>query len=553
MTERRNPTNAWIADRLVLFATLLELSEASSFAVRAYLRAAELIRSAPTSVAQLVRSGRVRDMRGVGPGIEAKLRELVETGEIAELRDLESELDPALIGLGRMLGLTAQRTIHVSRHLDLRSVDEFMEAAQSGRLREVPGVGAVTEAKILDALARDPAAPRGLTITRSRALSQDIAAALDGEIAGPARRFCELAHELAVVCASDNPHRVIDRFADLPTIVALIERHEGRAVGLTVDGLPVTLVVAPAERLGTELLRATGSADYVEALGPLPDAATEAELFDQIGLSYCPPELRESAGATAPLDLVQVADIRGDLHCHTTWSDGKDSVESMASTARQRGYEYMAICDHTPNVRVVPGLDADAILRQGEEIERLNYECAPFRILRGVECDVRADGSLDLEDSVLESLDWVQLSLHAGQRRSRDELTRMVTEAMRHPAVSALSHPKGRILNHRPENALDLDEVYAVAIETGVALEVNGLPDRLDLSATHVREAVSLGVQLVLNSDAHSTRGLASVELAVATARKGAAITSSVVNCRRLDELSGERVSRTLRTHARRM
>ena len=553
MTERRNPTNAWIADRLVLFATLLELSEASSFAVRAYLRAAELIRSAPTSVAQLVRSGRVRDMRGVGPGIEAKLRELVETGEIAELRDLESELDPALIGLGRMLGLTAQRTIHVSRHLDLRSVDEFMEAAQGGRLREVPGVGAVTEAKILDALARDPAAPRGLTITRSRALSQDIAAALDGEIAGPARRFCELAHELAVVCASDNPHRVIDRFADLPTIVALIERHEGRAVGLTVDGLPVTLVVAPAERLGTELLRATGSADYVEALGPLPDAATEAELFDQIGLSYCPPELRESAGATAPLDLVQVADIRGDLHCHTTWSDGKDSVESMASTARQRGYEYMAICDHTPNVRVVPGLDADAILRQGEEIERLNYECAPFRILRGVECDVRADGSLDLEDSVLESLDWVQLSLHAGQRRSRDELTRMVTEAMRHPAVSALSHPKGRILNHRPENALDLDEVYAVAIETGVALEVNGLPDRLDLSATHVREAVSLGVQLVLNSDAHSTRGLASVELAVATARKGAAITSSVVNCRRLDELSGERVSRTLRTHARRM
>ena len=553
MTERRNPTNAWIADRLVLFATLLELSEASSFAVRAYLRAAELIRSAPTSVAQLVRSGRVRDMRGVGPGIEAKLRELVETGEIAELRDLESELDPALIGLGRMLGLTAQRTIHVSRHLDLRSVDEFMEAAQGGRLREVPGVGAVTEAKILDALAREPAAPRGLTITRSRALSQDIAAALDGEIAGPARRFCELAHELAVVCASDNPHRVIDRFADLPTIVALIERHEGRAVGLTVDGLPVTLVVAPAERLGTELLRATGSADYVEALGPLPDAATEAELFDQIGLSYCPPELRESAGATAPLDLVQVADIRGDLHCHTTWSDGKDSVESMASTARQRGYEYIAICDHTPNVRVVPGLDADAILRQGEEIERLNYECAPFRILRGVECDVRADGSLDLEDSVLESLDWVQLSLHAGQRRSRDELTRMVTEAMRHPAVSALSHPKGRILNHRPENALDLDEVYAVAIETGVALEVNGLPDRLDLSATHVREAVSLGVQLVLNSDAHSTRGLASVELAVATARKGAAITSSVVNCRRLDELSGGRVSRTLRTHARRM
>jgi DNA polymerase (family 10) len=209
----------------------------------------------------------------------------------------------------------------------------------------------------------------------------------------------------------------------------------------------------------------------------------------------------------------------------------------MARTALGRGYEYVAICDHTPNVRVVPGLDADALLRQAEEIHRINEMLAPFRVLRGVECDIRSDGSLDLEDSALESLDWVQLSLHAGQRRGRDELTRVVTEAMRHPDVRALSHPKGRILNHRPENALDLDEVYAVAIETGVAIEVNGLPDRLDLSATHVREAVAAGVQVVLNSDAHSVRGLAHLELAVATARKGGVTTSSIVNCRPLDEL----------------
>ncbi len=538
--SERDPANPWIADRLALFAALLELSDASSFAVRAYVRAAELIRSAPVSVAQLVRAGRVRELRGIGPGIEAKLRELVETGEIAELRALEAELDPALIGLGKMLGLPAQRTLHIARHLEVSSVDGFMEAAHAGRLRDVPGVGAVTEAKILAALDREPAAPRGLTVTRSRSLSQEIASALEGEMAGPARRFCELSHELAVVCVSDDPTASVARFEQLPAIVALLERNERGATGLTVDGVPVTLVVAPAERFGTELIRATGSADFVGSLGPLPAATTEAQLFEALGLPYCPPELREAAGATAPPDLVQVSDVRGDLHCHTTWSDGKESVEAMARAALERGYEYLAICDHTPNVRVVPGLDADAILRQSEEIDRVNEALAPFRVLRGVECDLRADGSLDLEDGVLESLDWVQLSLHAGQRRSRGELTRLVTEAMRHPSVSALSHPKGRILNHRPENALDLDEVYAVAIETGVALEVNGLPDRLDLSATHVSEAVAAGVQLVLNSDAHSARGLEHLALAVATARKGGATTAGIVNCRPLEHLLGE-------------
>ena len=188
-------------------------------------------------------------------------------------------------------------------------------------------------------------------------------------------------------------------------------------------------------------------------------------------------------------------------------------------------------------MRVVPGLDSEQLVRQAEEIAQVNELVAPFRVLRGVECDIRADGSLDVDDRVLESLEWVQLSLHAGQRRSRSELTRMVTEAMRHPAVRALSHPKGRILNHRPENALDLDEVFAVALETDVALEVNGLPDRLDLSAVHVREALSAGVSLVLNSDSHSARGLDNVELAVATARKGGATQDAVVNVRPLEEL----------------
>ena len=526
-----DPTNTEIADRLTLFAALLELKETSPFAVRAYTRAADGIRSSPASVAELVRTGRVRELRGIGPSIESKLRELVETGEIAELRALEEELSPALVAYGRTLGLTPARTLAIARHLDVRSVDAFREAALAGRLRDVPGVGSVIEAKIVANLAREPAASRGLTINRARALSAEIAASLGGELAGAPRRYSELSHELAVVVRSDEPGEVLDRFAELPAIVVVLAREDRQASGLTVDGVPVSVSVASPQTYGSELVRTTGSPEYVAALGALPEAATEEELFDRLGLTFCPPELRELAGAQVPRDLVEPADIRGELHCHTTWSDGRDTVEGMALAARERGYEYLAICDHSPNVRVVPGLDADALLRQADEIAGVNEALAPFRVLRGVECDIRADGSLDVDDRVLDTLEWVQLSLHAGQRRSRGELTRMVTEAMRHPAVRALSHPKGRILNHRPENALDLDEVFAVALETGVAVEVNGLPDRLDLSAAHVREALAAGVSLVLNSDAHSAAGLRNVELAVATARKGGASRSAVLNC----------------------
>ena len=202
-------------------------------------------------------------------------------------------------------------------------------------------------------------------------------------------------------------------------------------------------------------------------------------------LPWRPPELRETtAPDEIPPSLIELGDIRGDLHCHTTWSDGKASVEEMGRAALARGYEYLAICDHTAAVRVVPGLTGDDVRRQAEEIAAANELFAPFRILRGIECDILPDGTLDLDDDVLAELDWVQISLHAGQRRSAGELTRIVTEAMRNPHASALSHPKGRILNHRPENALDLDAVFEVALETGLAVEINGLPDRLDLSST---------------------------------------------------------------------
>jgi DNA polymerase (family 10) len=321
--------------------------------------------------------------------------------------------------------------------------------------------------------------------------------------------------------------------------VAVVEREERRALGVTVEGVPVELVVAAPDEAGTALLRATGSAAYVEALEPLPAGPEETGVYEALGVPWCPPELRERPFSGEPPALVELADIRGDLHMHTTWSDGRASVDEMGRAARELDYEYVAICDHTTNVRVVPGLDADGLRRQAVEIAAANEALAPFRVLRGTECDIRADGSLDLPDDVLAELDWVQLSLHAGQRAPRAELTRKVTEAMRHPAVRCLSHPKGRIINHRPENALDLDAVFEVALETGVALEVNGLPDRLDLRGEHVRRAVEAGVAIVCSTDAHSLAGLRNMQLSVATARRGWATAADVLNTRPRDEVLG--------------
>ncbi|HEU5214309.1 MAG TPA: PHP domain-containing protein [Gaiellaceae bacterium] len=527
--------NAEIARTLDAYAALLDLAGAAHWSVRAYRRAADLIRATPAPVEELVRRGRVRELRGIGPGIERRLRELVETGRIAELEELEREVEPELVALGRYLGIGPQRLVTLGRALGIRTADELRAAAEAGRLREAPGIGPATEAKVLEALSRGPQpARRGLTRNRAFALADAIAAPLDGVLAGELRRGCELVHRLVLVATEPG---AIDRFVAAPEIVAVLENDGQRAVGVTVEGIPVELVVAEPHRFGTELVRATGSEEYVAALGSLPAAAREEDVHAQLGVPWLPPELREAPFHGEPPALVEETDIRGDLHCHTTWSDGKASVLEMASAARDRGYEYLAICDHTPNVRVVPGLDAEALRRQAEEIAAANEELAPFHVLRGAECDIRADGSLDLPDDVLAELEWVQLSLHAGQRLPGEELTARVTEAMRHPAVRCLSHPRGRILNRRPPNALDLERTIEAALESSVALETNGLPDRLDLRDEEVRLAVEAGVPVVCSTDAHSVQGLGNMRLAVTTVRRGWATAADVLNTRPLAEI----------------
>ena len=544
MPAAREPDNADYAAKLDSFATLLELAGANSYSVRAYRRAAELVRESPVPVADLVRSGRVRELRGVGPSIEARLRELVETGELHELQELEERISPDFVGVGRMLGLSAKQSVEIGEALGVRTFDELRAAADAGRLQEVPGIGPKKEAQLRAAIARGVSSgrpTRALLLNRGLALTREIAQAMGGEPAGDARRFRDRCEHLAVVVAAEDAAGTIGRFGQLPQIVTLVEQEDRRAVGVTVDGVAVELVVASPRSAGTALVRATGSAEYVEALEPLPEAPTEPEVYELIGIPWCPPELREQPFRGEPPPLVELSDLRGDLHCHTTWSDGRGTVEEMGRTAQELGYEYLAICDHTVSVTVVPGLRADDVRRQAEEIAAANEALAPFRILRGIECDIRADGELDLPDDVLAELDWVMASVHAGQRGSKEQVTGRTLSAVYNPRVSAISHPTGRLIDRRPPNAVDLDRLFEACLETGTALETNGLPDRLDLKDEHIRRAIEAGIPIVASTDAHSTRGLGNILLALGTARRGWATPADIVNTRPLDQILASR------------
>jgi DNA polymerase (family 10) len=546
--------NAAIAERLEAFASLLDLAGAGPYTARAYRRAADLIRSTPAPIADLVRQGRARELRGIGPGIERRLLELVETGEIAELQELEREVSPELAGLARFLGISVRRMLEVGRVLGVRNLAELREAAEAGRLTEVPGIGPETERKLRAALVRAPArsAPQPLLLSTSRPLVESIAGALGGAPAGDPRRWADASEQLSLVCSSRRPGPLLDRFGSLPQIVAVLDRGRRRALGVTVEGVPVELVVAEPERFGTELVRATGSPAYVEALEPLPDAPTEEGVYEALGVPWLPPELREAPFRGAPPRLLELGDVRGDLHCHTTRSDGRASAYEMGAAARELGYEYLAICDHTVSVGAVTGLTADDVRQQAEEIAEANERLEPFRLLRGIECDIRRDGSLDLPDGLLAELDWVQASVHGGQRASRDELTKRVLSALECPYISALSHPTGRLIGRRPPNAVDLDAVFERLAETSRAVEVNGLAPRLDLSGENVRRAREAGVAVVVNTDAHSVRGLGNMTLAVHTARRGWAEPADIVNTLPLEALLARRFGASAGRHGRR-
>ncbi|MBX5468574.1 MAG: DNA polymerase/3'-5' exonuclease PolX [Thermoleophilaceae bacterium] len=573
----RTVRNAEIADALDELGSLYELDGAIVHRVVAYRTAARSVRDAPVSVAELARQGRLEELPGIGKTLAEKIVALLETGTIPAAEKLKGKLPPGLIEITRIPGLGPKRARRLYDELGVASLDDLRRAAESGRIREVAGFGRKAEENILLALAAGAdGRPKPRTLL-SRAL--EIAEALAGalrehpaadrvEIAGSARRMTETCKDLDLVATARDPEALAAAFCELPLIAEVVSSGAAGVRAVTNNGMSVDLRIVPPESFGNLLQHFTGSKAHNEQLradavrrglhvseyGVLDDAtgttrscATEEEVYELLGLPYIEPELREGRGelqaardGTLPR-LVRVEDIRGELHCHTTTSDGRNSIEQMAEAAKARGYEYLAITDHSASHGFGNDVQPDALRAQIERVRALDARMDGIRLLAGSEVNVLPDGSLDYDDELLAELDWIVASVHTSFRMGEREMTERMIRAMEHPLVDAIGHPTGRLIERREPYRLDIDAVIEAAVRTGTFLEINANPDRRDLDERNARRAVEGGALVVIDSDAHGVETLANIRYGVATARRAWLTAESVANTRSWPELDALR------------
>jgi DNA polymerase (family X) len=555
------PRNAELADQLDLLADLSEILDEESFKVIAYRRAAGRIRESAVPVAELALAGRAKELPGIGKTIENKVVEVVEDGEMHALTKRRGLVPPGVVDFLRLPGVGPKTAARIWTQLGITSLDGLKGAAEEGRLRDLSGMGARSEEKILKALEAgvgDQQEERrllgqGLPAVRRIAaeLTAHPAATAVSE-AGSARRRRETVRDLDLIATSNDPPALIAAFCEGDWVSEVAARGDTKATVVGHDGLRFDLRVVPDECYGNVLQHFTGSKDHNIALredaqrrglsiseygvtdvesGEVVTHASEDELYEYLGYSHIPPELREGTAEIAAAragtlpTLVEPEDLRGEMHCHSTWSsDGKNSLEEMVLTAKSRGYRFLCITDHSHYLR-------DGRLEaQWREIDELNGRLPKsFRVYRGIEVNIRADGSLDVDDDVLAELDWVVASLHTSFERSPTE---RITGAMDNPHVDCIGHLTGRRLLKREGAPVDVERVVAHAVETGTAVEINSQPDRLDMRDTHARLAGEAGVLIPINTDAHSVRALGYAELGVAQARRAWLTKEQILNTR---------------------
>ena len=555
------PKNAELADLLELLADLLELDGADAFRLAAYRKAATRIREAAVPVAQLALEGKATRLSGIGTTIENKIVEYTETGDLAALAKIRDRLPTGLVEVMHVPGLGPKTARKLWTELGVTSADDLRAAAEQGRLSELPGLGKKTEEKVLAALAKPKAKVerRALlghvlpAVERAVAELREHPAAERVSEAGSVRRRCETVHDLDIIATANDPAALSTHFAALPWVAEVLARGSTKTTVVSHDGLRFDLRVVPPESYGSLLQHFTGSAAHNVALredavrrklsvseygventetGQVFHAANEEELYEHLGYEWIPPELRENRGELVAArngglpQLVHLDDIRGDLHMHTDWSDGRGTLEEMVEAARELGHKYIAICDHAKRLK-------DGRLEvQTEAIAAINENTKGMRVLAGVEVDIRADGTVDLPDDVLAERDWVMASIHSGFDQPRECITKRLIAALENPHVDCIGHPTGRKLNRRDPYDLDFEAVLSAAAENGKFLEINSQPDRLDLIDTHARAAAEAGVGVVVSTDAHRVHELQYLELGVAQARRGWLTADQVVNTR---------------------
>ena len=562
--------NRQVADILYDIADMLEIKGEIIYKSIAYRRAADNILNLGRDINDVWRDGGLREIPGVGEALAKKLDELLGTGRLGYYEGLKEEIPPGVVAMLAIPDVGPKTAKLLYEGLALMSVADVERAAREGKLRNLPGLGVKSEANILAGIEalhrRSDRIPLGTAWPVAReilgALRTGCTALRQATVAGSLRRMKATIGDVDLLVASDEPGAVMDCFVNLPMVEEVALRGSTKTSVILQNGLQVDLRVLEPARYGSLLQYFTGSQAHNVALRELSLdqglslseygfkrdgeeilCSDEEIVYGTLGLPWIPPELRENRGEIEAArhgklpKLIEMSDIKGDLHVHTNWSDGVGSIAEMAEAARARGYQYAVISDHTQSLGVAGGLTPERLRKQRAEINRLNEQFGDFRLLQGAEVEIKADGSLDFPDEVLSELDVVVASIHSGLRQERERITSRLISAMRNPHVDVIGHPLGRILGQREASAVDMDTVLKVAVETGTILEVNAIPDRLDLDDAHIRRAVGMGVRLAVDSDAHNAAGLAAMEYGVAIARRGWAEAKDVANSLSLNKL----------------
>jgi DNA polymerase (family X) len=562
--------NSDVSDIFNKVADLLEIEDDSPFRIRAYRNAARIIANLPQNVSDRIESENdLAKLRGIGKDLAGKIKEIVETGSLAQLEELEGKTPSGLSQLMKLEGLGPKRVQALNRALGVTSLKDLEDAARQGKVKEVEGFGEKTEQMILEELEAYEGKEVRIKLMEAEQRAQPLVEYLkEGKgikkvtVAGSYRRRKETVGDLDILVTCRKGSKVMDRFVDYEDVKKVVSKGTTRATIVLRSGLHVDLRVVPQVSYGAALHYFTGSKAHniaVRKLGVKKNlkineygvfkgderiaGKTEKEVYDQVDLPYIEPELRENRGELEAAGkgrlprLIGLDDLRGDLHAHTTETDGHATLEEMANAAKEYGHDYLAITNHSKKVTMAHGLDAGRLAEEIEEIDQLNGKLSDIVLLKGIEVDILEDGSLDLPDDILKELDIVVCSVHYQRRLSREKMTERVLRAMDNPYINIFAHPTGRLINARDPYDIDLERIIRGARERGCFLEINAHPDRLDLSDVHCKMAKDMGLKLAISTDAHSIADLNLMRYGIDQARRGWLEPDDVINTRDLKQL----------------